>query len=204
MATRKSRRFREGGVTEDDLEKANASEDPIYTLNKLKGFTDTDDTGSSQSTASPAPKSMSFKEAFASARKGGDKSFEWQGKKYTTDLAKPKAAAPASAPVSKAAESASAPASKSSAPASKAAAPASASKPKYETPYDRMNRQNREAAATKKSAADTERATLRENVRKDRSGDTNAKTLLPMKKGGAVSSASKRADGIAQRGKTRA
>jgi hypothetical protein len=178
MMKRRLRKFENGGVTSDDLEKANASEDPIYTLNKLKGFTDTDDSGSSQSTASSTPKSMSFKEAFASARKGGDKSFEWQGKKYTTELAKPKAAAPAP----------------------KAAAPAP--KPKYETPYDRMNRQNRETAATRKSAADTERATLRENVRKGMSGDTNAKTLLPMKKGGMT--ASKRADGCAIRGKTRA
>jgi hypothetical protein len=176
MMKRRLRKFEEGGVTSDDLEKANASEDPIYTLNKLKGFTDTDDSGPSRSAS--APKSMSFKEAFASARKGGDKSFEWQGKKYTTELAKPKAAAPAP----------------------KAAAPAP--KPKYETPYDRMNRQNRETAATKKSAADTERATLRENIRKGMSGDTNAKTLLPMKKGGMT--ASKRADGIAIRGKTRA
>ena len=177
MMKRRLRKFENGGVTSDDLEKANASEDPIYTLNKLKGFTDTDDSGSSESTASPAsaPKSMSFKEAFASARKGGDKSFEWQGKKYTTELAKPKAAAPAPAPTPK---------------------------PKYETPYDRMNRQNRETAATRKSAADTERATLRENVRKSMSGGTNAKTLLPMKKGGMT--ASKRADGIAIRGKTRA
>jgi glucan-binding YG repeat protein len=186
MMKRRLRKFEEGGVTSDDLEKANASEDPIYTLNKLKGFTDTDDSGPSRS-AAPTPKSMSFKEAFASARKGGDKSFEWQGKKYTTELAKPKAAAPAP---------------KAAAPTPKAAAPAPAPKPKYETPYDRMNRQNREAAATKKSAADTERATLRENIRKGMSGDTNAKTLLPMKKGGMT--ASKRADGIAIRGKTRA
>ena len=174
MATHKPRRFREGGVTEDDLEKANASEDPIYTLNKLKGFTDTDDSGPSKSVSSPAstPRSMSFKEAFASARKGGDKTFEWQGKKYTTELAKPKAAAPApSAP---------------------------APKPKYETPYDRMNRQNREAAAARKSAADTERATLRENVRKNKSSDTNAKTLLPMKKGGVT-----RADGCITKGHTK-
>jgi hypothetical protein len=178
MMKRRLRKFENGGVTSDDLEKANASEDPIYTLNKLKGFTDTDDSGSSQSTASPAPKSMSFKEAFASARKGGGKTFEWRGKKYTTELAKPKAAAPAP----------------------KAAAPAP--KPKYETPYDRMNRQNRETAATRKSAADSERATLRENIRKGMSGDTNAKTLLPMKKGGMT--ASKRADGCAIRGKTRA
>jgi hypothetical protein len=36
---------------------------------------------------------MTFKEAFAAARSGGDKSFTWRGKKYTTELAssKPKA-----------------------------------------------------------------------------------------------------------------
>jgi hypothetical protein len=35
---------------------------------------------------------MTFKEAFAAARKEGDKSFEWRGKKYTTEMApsKPK------------------------------------------------------------------------------------------------------------------
>ena len=35
----------------------------------------------------------SFKEAFADARKSGDKSFEYMGKKYTTEVAKPKAPA---------------------------------------------------------------------------------------------------------------
>jgi hypothetical protein len=39
---------------------------------------------------------MTFKEAFAAARKEGDKTFEWRGKKYTTELApsKPKPKAP--------------------------------------------------------------------------------------------------------------
>lgn len=37
-------------------------------------------------------KPMSFKEAFRAARKAGGKLFEWNGKKYTTDMAKPKAA----------------------------------------------------------------------------------------------------------------
>lgn len=32
-------------------------------------------------------KKMSFKEAFASARKDGDKTFTWQGKRYTTETA---------------------------------------------------------------------------------------------------------------------
>ena len=36
---------------------------------------------------------MTFKERFAQARKDGDKTFEWHGKKYTTELAKPKAKA---------------------------------------------------------------------------------------------------------------
>ena len=33
---------------------------------------------------------MTFKEAFAMARKSGDKKFSWHGKEYTTELAKPK------------------------------------------------------------------------------------------------------------------
>jgi len=35
----------------------------------------------------------SFKEAFAEARANGEKTFEYMGKKYTTELAKPKAPA---------------------------------------------------------------------------------------------------------------
>lgn len=51
--------------------------------------------------AAPA-KAMSFKEAFASNRKSGAKTFEWNGKKYTTNLkagasAPAKTAAPAKA-----------------------------------------------------------------------------------------------------------
>ena len=38
-------------------------------------------------------KDKSFKEAFADARKAGDKTFEWKGKKYGTDVAAPKKAA---------------------------------------------------------------------------------------------------------------
>lgn len=34
---------------------------------------------------------MTFKEAFAAARKEGDKKFTWRGKDYSTELAKPKA-----------------------------------------------------------------------------------------------------------------
>ncbi len=37
-------------------------------------------------------KKMSFKEAFAAARKDGDKTFTWEGKRYTTEMAKPSSA----------------------------------------------------------------------------------------------------------------
>jgi hypothetical protein len=37
-------------------------------------------------------KKMSFKEAFATARKDGDKTFTWEGKRYTTEMAKPSSA----------------------------------------------------------------------------------------------------------------
>jgi hypothetical protein len=42
----------------------------------------------------PAPaRAQTFKEAFAGARGAGKKTFEWQGKRYTTELAAPKKAA---------------------------------------------------------------------------------------------------------------
>lgn len=78
---------------------------------------------------------------------------------------------------------------------------------KYETPYDRMNRTNREDEAAKASTAD-ETARLRQRnmpASKFDASKVDSKTLLPkrMAKGGSTSSASSRADGIAQRGKTR-
>jgi hypothetical protein len=47
---------------------------------------------------SPAPKAKSFSQAFREARAAGDKTFEWNGKKYGTELAKP-AAKPTAKPV---------------------------------------------------------------------------------------------------------
>ena len=109
MATkRKTRRFDEGGMTDEDVK-------------SFAGTPENDSNAGMAEAADEAPaKKQSFKEAFAAARGAGDKTFEWNGKKFTTELAKPKAAAPAA----------------------KAEAPA---KPKGETPYDRMNRQNRES-----------------------------------------------------------
>jgi hypothetical protein len=41
-----------------------------------------------------APRKQTFKEAFAENRKAGNATFEFEGKKFTTELAKPKAQAP--------------------------------------------------------------------------------------------------------------
>jgi hypothetical protein len=49
--------------------------------------------GSSESREAPSEPS-SFKEAFAAARKGGAKTFEYKGKKYTTELASAKPSTP--------------------------------------------------------------------------------------------------------------
>jgi hypothetical protein len=76
-----------------------------------------------------------------------------------------------------------------------------APKSTYETPYDRMNRRNAEQSAAKKEyGASTKAETAR--LAKKSSGAMDPNTLLPkrMASGGSVSS---RADGIAQRGKTR-
>lgn len=186
MATRKPRRFNEGGVTADDLEAANASEDPIAELNTRKGWT-----GGEEAQPS-APRKQSFKEAFAEARRGGGKTFEWNGKKYTTEMAG--ASKPAAKPsVTDTGDETARMA---------ARAPAPAKKPAYETPYDRRNRLNREESAAREASRPKGQDRILRNLRP---GATDSKTLLPtgMKKGGSVSKASGRADGIAQRGKTR-
>ncbi len=52
------------------------------------------DEGGGERGPKPIPSTESektFKQAFADARKGGEKSFMWKGKKYNTEIAKPKA-----------------------------------------------------------------------------------------------------------------
>jgi hypothetical protein len=91
----------------------------------------------------------SFKEAFAEARAAGDKTFEYMGKKYTTELAGPSF-------------------------------------------KDKAKKAGFASAETKGGAALM--------TRKDRMKD---KPMAKMAKGGSVSSASKRGDGCAIKGKTR-
>ena len=70
----KTRRFMEGGGTSVD-------EDPIG------GVADFESQNSPESKADTEEKPKSFKVAFAEARASGDKTFEWNGKKYSTALA---------------------------------------------------------------------------------------------------------------------
>ena len=186
MATRKTKRYDEGGVTADDLEAANATEDPIQTLNKRKGWTDTGEE------AMPAKK-MSFKEAFASARKAGDKTFEFEGKKFTTEMAgekKPAKVTDTGDEVSR----------------------LSARMPKPELKYQSLQDRARSYEAERaKSGVGMYGSTKREKVPvedrmlKDATIRKSEQKFMGsgMKKGGSVGSASRRGDGIAQRGKTR-
>lgn len=89
MATkRKARRFDEGGMTDEDVK-------------SFAGTPENDSNAGMAEAATEAPaasaKKQSFKEAFAAARGAGDKTFEWNGKKFTTEMAKPKAAPTAEA-----------------------------------------------------------------------------------------------------------
>lgn len=184
MATkRKVKRYEEGG----DIAAANESDDPIAYLNKSRGWTDTgEDTTSTRSMSTkstPETKKDTFKEAFASARRAGDKTFEWNGKKFTTEVAskeKPKSSEQTTTT-------------------------------KYETSYDRMNRENREQGRDFDSlvsglknrimSAGSRGSALPLKSTKSESG--NKFMGAGMKGGGKVSTASRRGDGIAVKGKTK-
>lgn len=157
MATRKMKRFAEGGI--DELEAANASE-------------------LSQDIAREAES--------AGAEATGSAILD----KMRDDANKKSVAKPTSKSAAKATVKAASSAEEKTNPAVK--------KSTYETPYDRMNRQNRESAA--KTTSKEERKPL--PLRGTKSEGGNRFMGSGYKAGGSVS-ASSRADGIAQRGKTR-
>jgi hypothetical protein len=126
-------------------------------------------------------KPKSFKEAFAEARSAGDKTFTWNGKKYTTEVAGSKSSAPAPK------ASAPAPAPKASAPAPKTSAPAPAP-----APAPKEERDTYTWSGGKRILAKIGTQAQREKYKAE-----------GYAKGGSVSSASSRADGCAVRGKTR-
>jgi hypothetical protein len=164
MATR---RYDEGGYAE--------SEDSKYDMPAPSS-------SMAEATELAAEKKQTFKEAFAAARRSGAKTFEYKGKKYTTELAG-SASARKSAPAYERKEYA-------------------AVKPKVgETPYDTMNRRNRaDEDAKAEIRSEANRLARRMGTGKHASG----KPILAPEgyaKGGMT--ASRRGDGCAQRGKTR-
>lgn len=77
---------------------SDGSEDGVKASDAEVSYASADDVRSAKSDSDSAPaKSTDFKSAFASARKGGASTFEWNGKKYTTELASAKPAAKPSA-----------------------------------------------------------------------------------------------------------
>ena len=152
---RKVKRFSEGGDYE--------SSDDAKNLKLAAEREDVERIGGDFAKTLPGEpmKMASFGEAFKEARGRGDKTFEYMGKKYTTEMAKPKAAAKSEA---------------------------------TETSKPRSFAKKQEEAGSKMQGA------YRGAVGNIKRG---LKSLVGMKTGGSVGSASKRADGCAQRGKTR-
>ena len=143
--------------------------------------------------AEPEPeKPKTFKEAFAEARAAGDKTFTWNGKKYTTEVAGSKASAPvAGRPRGESAQS--------------SVTRQMADRALSDTMSARAASESRAAKAreaTSEMAREVRGRAMEPKVKRLSMAGVNPNTMLPYKKGGAVT-ASKRADGIAQRGKTR-
>lgn len=171
---RKMKRFSAGGM--DDYESSDDAKNLIAAAAREKAEAEAPKT--KMPDVGEPLKMASFGEAFKEARGRGDKTFEYMGKKYTTEMAKPKAAAP-----------------------------------KAETPKPRSFAQRQEDAASKMRSARADQVSgikkfftpTADNPRIRRERASMQDIDSKMKKGGAVkaSSASKRADGIAQRGKTR-
>ena len=178
MAKRK--RYDEGGMTDEEVgsfagtpeNESNAGMKEAYTPPKAE-----------EPKAEEAPKKQTFKEAFASARRAGNKTFSWEGKKFTTELAGEKKAAP------------------------KAEAPKAEPKKelKYQSLQDRARSYAEERAKSGTGMYGTskrekeERKALPLKSTKSESGYTGMGSMK-FAKGGSASS---RADGIAMRGKTR-
>jgi len=147
-------------------------------------------------------KMASFKEAFKEARGRGDKTFEYMGKKYTTDVAAPKATPKAESKTE---------APKSRTFAEKQAAAGEKMQGAYRGAAENVKRGLRSLVGMKKGGmlknvdakSNPGLSKLPEAVRNKMGYKRSGGKVKKYASGGSVSSASKRADGIAQRGKTR-
>jgi len=161
---------------------------------------------------------MSFKQAFAAARKAGDSSFTWQGKKYTTEMAGAKKPS-SEVKVTKTETSVEAPSVSGPRSGGRGSKPGMArvGSGRYDDPTssfgervtsplrkltDIFGRREEEDVMRNMNVSRDE-ARKRLDARKAATGMRGGGSVKKYRGGGSVSSASKRADGIAQRGKTR-
>jgi hypothetical protein len=184
----KKRNFADGGETEDMVVPENEENAKARLSARMsKDISVPEEEEPDRVFAAPnrfSPKPQDFKSAFAEARSAGSKTFEFNGKKYTTDLAKPTAPAAATTAKSDFQKMEKTP-----------------SKLKYQSLKDRA-----EEYAMKNKAVGTGMYGTKKSEPETRT-PKRAMNLTDMvglssqyAKGGSVSS---RADGIAQRGKTR-
>jgi hypothetical protein len=204
MKKMKTKRYQEGMSVEGDYESSDDYKNLMGAAAREKA-----DAEKSATPAAPA-KAASFGEAFKSARGRGDKTFEYMGKKYTTEMAGGKKA----------------PAAKSFADTQDREAGArvtrterqnalfAENKPKKSSSYgeaarsartlgDVMKEDLERSAAIRSGKEKTLGTRFQEGMRKFGRALATGQPQGGMKKGGMVGSASKRADGCAQRGKTK-
>lgn len=205
---RKTKRFGEGGDTDDAQTRANRGEPEKTKMVSQQTTGNLGGTGLKRET---------FGEAFARARRAGDKTFEFQGKKYGTALKGETKAKPA-----KAADDdymtagpeykrqgefpAAAAANKMARLTGVATEEGRAAKARsYEEARQTEAEQKRRMAAQTRAAGTTDMPTLRKSNMDAYLPDDEQRIYSQFKKGGSVKSksASSRADGCAMRGKTR-
>lgn len=174
-------------------------------------------------------KKQTFGEAFKSARAGGGKTFTYNGKSYTTDLAKPSSSSTTTSSAKPAEKLTEKPAAKAEVKAEVKTEPkksgygrsGQSSAPSFAedktNPLTDEQKAESKSAYTKKMEAGKSQSPLgrfsfgdnkmsQVRAKKSMAAEGNYKKggSVKMASGGKVSSASKRADGCAMRGKTRA
>ena len=159
------------------------------------GDVDTEEAG--MKTAEPEEnfKSSTFKEAFADARRAGNKTFMWQGKSYTTELAGAKKAA---SPKAEPAKASTPPV--SSGPRAGRASQATGFKMREYSPEGAESARVRSEKMSEESNKDLSKSPVVRMFKAIRARGEEDLRSRGYAKGGTASA---RADGIAQKGKTR-
>lgn len=183
MKKMKVKRYQAGLGVEGDYESSEDAKNLIAAAAREKA--DFEAAQSKMPDVGGPAKMASFGEAFKEARNRGDKTFEYMGKKFTTEMAGGAKSTPSTKSGSSTAKSA---------PTTRQGKRVAEIEEALSSPAGSYKSSGSygEAARSSRTLGDLFRGSAR-----------HARTGATYKKGGAVGSASKRADGCAQRGKTR-